>query len=127
MCCATEELSLGVCYLYTSCILHFLGCVCLNVCSCKQSGVEMHGDKSEEDQDNKYEKELDEEQEDNDNKSEHEEDQNKNEEVEKNDEYQDENLRNGEGNGDSEYKVQGVQSILHESCEKVQLMCNKKN
>ena len=89
----------------------------------------MHGDKSEEDQDNKYEKELDKEQEDNDNKSEYEEDQNKNEKVEKNDEYQDENERerNCEGDGDSEYKVQGVQSILHESCEKVQLMCNKKN
>ena len=37
-----------VCYLYTSYILYYLGCVCLNVLF-KQSGVEMHGDKGEED------------------------------------------------------------------------------
>ena len=43
-----------------------------------------------------------------------------------NDKYQDEDLRNCEGDSDREYKVQGVQSILHESCEEVYLMCNKK-
>ena len=85
----------------------------------EQSGVEMHGDKGEEDQDNMYEKELDEEEEDD--------DQNKNEKVVKNDKYQDEDLRNCEGDSDREYKVQGVQSILYESCEEVYLMCNKKN
>ena len=73
-----------------------------------------------------YEKELDEEEEDDDNKNEYAEDQNKNEKVVENDKYQDEDLRNCEGDSDREYKVQGVQSILHESCEEVYLMCSKK-